>query len=314
MDLLRARYDVSLSDDPEYIIYSVFGYKHLKYKGIRILYSGENILPDFNECDYAFGYDHIEIGDRYRRIPIYILFQYREAYEALFHRRVFTQEDLDKKTDFCAAVISNPLAMPQRDELFFLINDYKEISSAGKYMNNMGNVAGRRFNPREKNQFLAQCKFSLAIENQTYPGYSTEKICDSLSSYTIPIYYGDPLIGEEFNEEAFVNVHRYDTFEEAVEVIKEIDQNDELALKMLNAEPIKKAINPDELRDFLYYIFDQDYDSAWRRPVSPNATQKLDMIKRHQFFEDHIYKYYQKLKNEFNRQKISLESKERLKK
>ena len=314
MDYLRDRYEVSFSDNPDYLIYSVFGYEHLKYDGIRICYTGENIIPDFNACDYAFGYDRIEFGDRYRRIPIYLLFQYRAAYEALFHRKPVTQEDLDKKKGFCAAVISNPLAMPERDELFFMINDYKEIDSAGKYLNNVGHTAGVRFNPDHKKEFQEGHKFSLAIENQSYIGYSTEKICDSLQAYKIPIYYGDPTVTIEFNDEAFVNVHKYDSFEEAVEVIKEIDQNDELALKMLNANPINKPMNFFEMRDFLYYIMDQDYEHARRRLVSPNAKEWLDMIKRQQFYEDHVKKYVRKVKNELKRRDMKKKGLEKLKK
>ena len=53
LDILKDRYEVIISDEPDYIIYSCFGYDHLSYNCVRIFYTGECYTPDFNECDYA---------------------------------------------------------------------------------------------------------------------------------------------------------------------------------------------------------------------------------------------------------------------
>ena len=69
-------YDTTInSEDPDYIIYSGFGNDHLKYDCIRIFFTGECITPDFNECDYAIGFDRLTFGDRYARIPLYNILQ-----------------------------------------------------------------------------------------------------------------------------------------------------------------------------------------------------------------------------------------------
>lgn len=41
--------------------------------------------------------------------------------------------------------------------------------------------------------------FHLTIENSRYPNYITEKVIDCFMSYTIPIYWGCPNIGEHFD-------------------------------------------------------------------------------------------------------------------
>lgn len=51
--ILFEKYDVEISNQPEYIFYSCFGFKNLDYNCIKIYYTGENIVPDFNNCDYA---------------------------------------------------------------------------------------------------------------------------------------------------------------------------------------------------------------------------------------------------------------------
>ena len=55
--VLKEKYEVNLSDNPDYLFYSGFGFQHLKYNCIRIFYTGECITPNFNECDYAISFD-----------------------------------------------------------------------------------------------------------------------------------------------------------------------------------------------------------------------------------------------------------------
>lgn len=45
--------------NPDILIYSVFGSSFKKYNCIKIFYSGENIAPNYNECNYSLCYDFI---------------------------------------------------------------------------------------------------------------------------------------------------------------------------------------------------------------------------------------------------------------
>lgn len=81
INILRSKYRVEISSEPEYLFYSVFGHEHLKNQNaVRIFYTGECVSPDFNDCDYAIGFDRLSFSDRYARIPIYRLFEYRKEY------------------------------------------------------------------------------------------------------------------------------------------------------------------------------------------------------------------------------------------
>lgn len=72
-DLLKINgYDVQISDDPDYIICDVGGaerYGYCKYPQIRIMYSGENYIPDFNLIDYSICPYPIQFGDRNFQLP-----------------------------------------------------------------------------------------------------------------------------------------------------------------------------------------------------------------------------------------------------
>ena len=97
--------------------------------------------------------------------------------------------------------------------------------------------------PRESDDWLKGSillknpyKFSFACENAWYRGYSTEKIITSFLARSIPIYWGNPLIEEDYNPRAFINCHRYSSLDEVVAEIKRIDEDDESWLAMM-AEP-----------------------------------------------------------------------------
>ena len=48
-----------------------------------------------------------------------------------------------------------------------------------------------------------------AFENTYAPGYTTEKIMDAFASGCVPIYYGDPLVVQDFNPDSFINAHDF---------------------------------------------------------------------------------------------------------
>lgn len=295
VDILREKYEVVFSEDPDYLFYSGFGYNHLDYDCIRIFYTGECITPDFNQCDYAIGFDRLDFDDRYVRIPLYMLFQYKKDYLQLQERRAFDTDFLKQKTGFCNFVYSNCFAQDLRTQVFELLSKYKRVDSGGRYKNNIGGAV------KDKKEFQKKYKFSIAFENTSHNGYATEKITEAFVAGTIPIYYGDPKIAEDFDERAFVNCHRYNSLEDVVERVKEIDQDNNLFMQMINVPPVKTSYI--SMRDFLYHIVDQEFDEARRRPFSIPSKDLEAMFKRHRFFESRIYKYYRKVTNQVERYK-----------
>ena len=73
---LKLYYIVILDPNPDYLFYSHNGSENLKYAGcVKIYFSGENDVPDFNLCDYAIAFHHITFEDRYFRFPLYTLYK-----------------------------------------------------------------------------------------------------------------------------------------------------------------------------------------------------------------------------------------------
>jgi hypothetical protein len=51
---------------------------------------------------------------------------------------------------------------------------------------------------------LKDYMFSIVIENSIYPKYYTEKVMDAFACGTVPIYYGDRSIAEDFDERGII--------------------------------------------------------------------------------------------------------------
>ena len=261
---LQKHYNLIECEDADYIICSCFDlYEYCGTNQIRIMYTGENYVPDYNLIDYSISSYPISFCDRNYYLPA-SLFGYDEERKCIENRfACFDKSILETKTRFASYDSENKY----RSKVFNELSKYKKVDSPGKFLKNCDFTV--RFQDNSKVDFQKQCKFSLCIESAINHGFNTEKILDAFYAETIPIYYGDPEIVKVFNPKAFVNIADFESIEKAVERIIEIDNNDELYLQMLN-EPVfvKDNFITDTFagaEKFLIHIFDQPIEKAYRR-------------------------------------------------
>lgn len=105
----------------------------------------------------------------------------------------------------------------------------------GKYQNTKINKIGNGWNGEELINTYTNYKFVLAIENIIYDGYITEKIINAFYSGAIPIYYGCKKVSEFFNKKAFINVSDFNSFEDCVKYVINLDDE---TIKKMSEEPI----------------------------------------------------------------------------
>ncbi len=258
---LRKIYNVELSDKPDYLFFSCFGNENLKYNNcIKIFYSGEDVSPDFNLCDYAMAFDNIEYGDRYIRLTN---FAARGVVDSANRKHIFSNEELLSKKKFCNFVVSNGTANPIRKEFFEKLSSYKTVDSGGRYLNNIGGPV------KDKIEFQKDYKFSICFENDFSAGYTTEKIIDAFIAKTIPIYWGNKNIDNDFNTKSFINCHDYDSLDDVIDYIIKVDNSPELFEQILS-EPVFDGgkvpykFSEQYLIDFLRSIIDRPIDEARR--------------------------------------------------
>jgi hypothetical protein len=249
-NFLKPHYNIEISDNPDFLIYSVFGREHLKYDCKKIFFSGENIGPDYNDCHYSLTFDWLDI-DKHYRLPLYVLY---DGYYDLVNKKV-DNSLLDRK--FCNFIVSNG-NNSIRNDFFIKLNKYKRVDSGGGFMNNIG------FRVGDKLEFQKNYKFSSTFENNAYRidkrGYTTEKIMQSMMANSIPIYWGNEWVDRDFNTKSFINYHDFKNESEVIDYIIYLDKNDEEYMKVMR-EPwfndckIPDSNKPENILNFFKKIF-----------------------------------------------------------
>ena len=224
--LLVRRYQLELCDDPDFVIFSYVGKRRRDYRHwncVRIFYTGENIEPDWSACDWALSFEHSP-HPRHCRLPHWPFYVDPAA--------LVKPPDYDPvailaaKTHFCAFVVSNPLCR-KRNDFFRKLSRYKPVDSGGKVLNTLGYRVG------DKQAFLRDYKFTIAFENESHPGYTTEKIVEPMLADAVPIYWGDPLVGRDFDTRSFLSAHDSASLDDLVERVIEVDRNPALHRELL---------------------------------------------------------------------------------
>jgi GR25 family glycosyltransferase involved in LPS biosynthesis len=130
---------------------------------------------------------------------------------------------------FCAFIVTNP-TNNVRNEHFQWLSQYKEVDSAGRLFNNVGDVlfvenGGGGGGELIKHEFLKQYKFCFAYENSRREGYVTEKMLAAKAAGCVPLYWGDLSVKKDFPD-GFLDCNNFTNPADLIEAVKAIDEND----------------------------------------------------------------------------------------
>jgi hypothetical protein len=222
------------------LIYSDFGRRHQEFKGLKAYVTGENMLPDFAECDLAFAPVAVAGNPRSIRLPYYA--QVLPHLGSLVRAEGYDPAGSLGRPRFCSFVASNPRGAA-RNRFFKLLHRRKPLVSAGRHFNTTGAPLA------DKLTFLRDFRFNLAFENSSSPGYVTEKLVEPLLMGVIPIYWGADDVGDDFNPECMIDVRKFACFEEAIDHILAVDEDPARRLAHLRATPFHGNREPACLGD-----------------------------------------------------------------
>jgi len=260
---ISSHFDVALDPvDPDIVFFGVHpGYDFLKYRrALKVFLSEENIVPDFNLADFGFGYAHLDFGDRYLRMPNFVL---HPEYDDLVARNRSVPPATDQPRRFCNFIYSHQRGDPARAKLFEAISAYKPVEARGRLFQNAPPLKYTTDHPdwrREKLAVLGSYKFTIACENARSPGYVTEKLTDAIAAHTIPIYWGDPGVTREFNKDRMIVVEDIDDLAPVLDRVRELDQDrsryDEVvSAPVFTPDQLASAVRVQAVVDFLSTIF-----------------------------------------------------------
>lgn len=251
--LLRTRYEVVLDKQtPQFLFYSVKGFEYWRYPCPRIFYTCESDPPDFAHCDWALSNAHTSSyaapEGRALYFPSWVLYL-----SSVFGARLLRQRQAESaeqifaaKQKFCAFLAFNG-GMRKRNRLVALLAQRRLISCPGRVLRNsrqnvpqgdfydMFKTVSWQESRRALRAFYRQHKFAVVFENDSLPGYVTEKLPMALLARTIPIYQGPPDVTDIFHPDVFIRAQDFCSLEKLAAYVSHVHGDDELYLRYLRA-------------------------------------------------------------------------------
>jgi len=143
--------------------------------------------------------------------------QVLETYELIFthNQRLLSINDKFKWAPAYGFYVQEP-KIHDKTKLLSMITSNKVMTSNHVLRNRLASawsnrldLYGRGYNEIEhKEQGLNDYMFSIAIENDCYETYFTEKVTDCFAVGTIPVYLGTPDIGDYFDKGGIITLDR----------------------------------------------------------------------------------------------------------
>jgi hypothetical protein len=201
---------VDLKQSPNILFYSCYTHDHRmvdRSRTKKIFVTGENVRPNFNECDYSISFDFPDYGGKNIRLPLW-LFQidwfnkenYTNPEYVIPQDKLYENDWMKKqKTKFCCIVFNT--YSHYRAEMIEKLSRYKKVDCYGKPFGNWF------YGEKNKINVLSDYKFNICFENSLYPGYYTEKPIHSKTAGCIPIYWADKYCYNDFNQGSFLNLN-----------------------------------------------------------------------------------------------------------
>jgi GR25 family glycosyltransferase involved in LPS biosynthesis len=225
---------------PNLIIYGPFGdtHKAAEYARIpKVFFTGENTGPrEGAETFLNLGYQY-SLDASYIRLPLWVLEinWFGENVDKIVNPRpvalatVLKQDPavLDRKQKFCAFVATNPRCQ-NRNMAFHVLNEWRGVDSGGRLFCNLAGgpiPAGLGGGGGElaKLEFYKDYKYVIAFENESAPGYTTEKILHAKAAGCVPIYWGDKWVDRDFDPKGFLNANTVATGEDLIKLVEGLE-------------------------------------------------------------------------------------------
>jgi hypothetical protein len=251
--LIKESVNITSPENADIIFYSCFGDSHKNFNTKKIFFTGENLRPNFNDCDLSLSFDFDDYNNKNIRLPLWYLYidwfnvksynnpEWLIPVEYLSGDNEFTKKD---KNQFCSTVFSSPY--DTRFNMVNLLNNYKQVDCYGKIHNNKL-PDGEKY----KMDVISNYKFNICFENSVYPGYFTEKLLHAKIAGCIPIYYSDKSYSEDFNKKCCINLIDFENEYELIEYIKLIDNDTYLYNKIISEPLFKKTPSLDMIKNKL---------------------------------------------------------------
>lgn len=138
---------------------------------------------------------------------------------------------------FCAAVMTNPHPLRRR-----LVNALSSIGAVDVYGRGFGKPID------SKAEILSQYRFAIALENDLFPGYVTEKAVEAWHAGAVPLWWGDDR-AHLLNQDAMLNLASYQNLASFVSAVNEVEADRSRWLPIAQAPILARSFDHQPIID-----------------------------------------------------------------
>jgi hypothetical protein len=212
-------------------------------------------MPDMRRCDAAISFRRDISSPRHMRIPNWV---HRMNLSGTPPRSLLSahRPPLQRGDRFCLFLYTHRIAL--REAFCRRLAERKPVDAPGRSLNNMPAIGG---SIGDKLALQKQYRFTIAFENVSSPGYTTEKIVESFCAGSLPIYWGDPLVHQDFNRDALLNLADFPSQDALVEAVLALEEDergwwDRMQQPVYAGDRLPDCADDDRIFAFLEPVFD----------------------------------------------------------
>ena len=274
--LLSERFELEVARRSRILVFGPFGTDHVIHRGTKVLLFLEPGPLPRNSFDFSLSWDYPR-SPRELRFPGFYTSLIAGPGAARSLRERPSQPDWSRRAHFCNFVYSNKDARV-RGEFFRELSKRAFVHAPGREENNTPPLAGGRAAEdwqRIKIEYQRSFRFSIAFENASLPGYTTEKLLDALVAGTVPIYWGNPRVGDDVPPGAYINAHDFASLAALADHVMEVEHDDRPAAQYLSAAA-EPCIAVDDMTRSVCDLFEEIAD--YRTPLRTSVIRPVSLL------------------------------------
>jgi GR25 family glycosyltransferase involved in LPS biosynthesis len=261
------------------------------YRGVpdiwpKVHYTGENTLAvEAPGVALNLGFNHVDESDSsYIRLPLWMI---SIDWFGADHSKIKNPLPLpidsctiatpNERSKFCAFIVSNPMN-EIRNSAYTTLNSYKPVDSAGQVFNTVGDRLfaglGGGGGEMKKHEFLKDYRFCISYENNSAPGYTTEKLLHAKAAGCVPIYWGDPGVEKDFDSKGFLNANGCHNADELIATVKELEEDKDKWIACASV-PALTSETRDKVRKTLSHVLRRILNVAGRTDLLSRVPEMI---------------------------------------
>lgn len=252
---------LTTQSEADITIWSVYGpngernvFDGFDSRQINWYFTGENYEPDVNFFDFSFSFSMADL-EKHFRVPLWWL---QCDWTREFNKAYRIEHEFDPYTLHLARNLS--LGSKKAISIFINNPESRRLAAIKSFESSIPvEKFGSYFDRPVPSKIEAgkDYRYNLCFENESSPGYHTEKLLHAWAMGSVPLYFGNSTAEIEFNTKSLINLNDFSNIKDFVSHV--LTLTDEQLLEIINSPLLRAPISLDALYSRIHLDFSERF-------------------------------------------------------